>query len=74
MKRLNYRLLIYISGLILMVIVILPSLKAGGTYLFSAEASKISFDEIRPRVMDTAKRFGIIYIILTAVEILLLVI
>lgn len=61
-------------GIILMVIVILPSLKAGGVYLFSAEASKISFDEIRPRVMDTAKRFGAIYIILTLAEVILLVI
>jgi trk system potassium uptake protein len=61
-------------GIILMVIVILPSLKAGGVYLFSAEASKISFDEIRPRVIDTAKRFGIIYILLTIAEVILLVI
>lgn len=61
-------------GIILMVIVVLPSLKAGGVYLFSAEASKISFDELRPRVIDTAKRFGIIYIILTIAEIILLII
>jgi trk system potassium uptake protein TrkH len=61
-------------GIILMVIVILPSLKAGGTYLFSAEASKISFDEIRPRVLDTAKRFGTIYLLLTLAEVILLVI
>jgi trk system potassium uptake protein len=60
-------------GIILLVIVVLPSLKAGGTYLFSAEASKISFDEIRPRVIDTAKRFGTIYILLTIAEIILLV-
>jgi trk system potassium uptake protein TrkH len=59
-------------GIILMVIVILPSLKAGGVYLFSAEASKISFDDIRPRVLDTARRFGLIYIILTVAEIILL--
>jgi trk system potassium uptake protein len=61
-------------GIILMVIVVLPSLKAGGVYLFSAEASKISFDEIRPRVIDTAKRFGAIYIILTLAEVILLII
>jgi len=61
-------------GIILMVIVILPSLKAGGIYLFSAEASKISFEEIRPRVIDTAKRFGVIYIILTLAEVILLTI
>ncbi len=59
-------------GIILMVIVILPSLKTGGVYLFSAEASKISFDDIRPRVFDTARRFGLIYIILTLAEIVLL--
>lgn len=60
-------------GIILMVIVVLPSLKAGGVYLFSAEASKISFDEIRPRVLDTAKRFGVIYFILTIAEVFLLI-
>jgi len=59
-------------GIILMVIVVLPSLKAGGAYLLSAEASKISFDEIHPRVMDIARRFGIIYLILTVSEIILL--
>lgn len=59
-------------GIILMVIVILPSLKAGGTYLFSVEASKVNFEEIRPRVMDTARRFGVIYILLTAAQIFLL--
>lgn len=59
-------------GIILMVVVILPSLKAGGVYLFSAETSKVSFDDIRPRVVDAAKRFGIIYVVLTLLEILLL--
>lgn len=61
-------------GIILMVIVVLPSLKVGGVYLFSAEASKISLDDIKPRVVDTAKRFGVIYIVLTIAEIILLTI
>jgi trk system potassium uptake protein TrkH len=60
-------------GIILMVVVILPSLKAGGVHLFSAESTKATYEQLRPRVIDSAKRFGIIYLLLTFAETLLLV-
>ncbi len=55
-------------GVILMVIVILPSLKAGGILLYSAETTRASFDNLRPRVIDTAKSFGMVYLALTLLE------
>lgn len=59
-------------GIIVMVIVILPSLKAGGVHLFSAESTKVSLDDVHVKVLDAAKRFGLIYVIITLLEVVTL--
>jgi trk system potassium uptake protein TrkH len=40
--------------------------------MFSAESSKVSFEKIKPKLIDTAKRLWVIYIALTLVEVVLL--
>ncbi len=59
-------------GVIVMVIVILPTLKAGGVHLYSAETTRANFGDLRPRIIDTIKSFGIVYLVLTFSEVILL--
>ena len=59
-------------GIIVLTVAILPILGIGGMQLFIAEAPGISPDKLKPRIQDTAKRLWIIYLGLTAAEILLL--
>jgi trk system potassium uptake protein TrkH len=61
-------------GIILLVVAILPFFNIGGNRLFSTEGSNVSFEKIKPKVIDTAKRLWIIYIALTFTEIILLTI
>lgn len=59
-------------GIILLVIVVLPSLKTGGVHLYAAETTRAAFGQIKPRILDAAKQFGVIYLSLTILEILFL--
>ncbi|MFK7953752.1 MAG: TrkH family potassium uptake protein [Ekhidna sp.] len=59
-------------GIIVLTIAILPLLGIGGMQLFVAEAPGISPDKLQPRIKETAKRLWIIYIGLTATELVLL--
>src|SRR3989304_5171385 len=57
-------------GIIVMVIIIMPSLKIGSYNLFTLESSLQ--DRIQPRIKEVGKRLLIIYISLTIAEIILL--
>ncbi len=60
-------------GIILFTLAVVPMLNTqGGMLMFNAEVTGITHDKLRPRVSYTAKSLWIIYIILTAVLILLL--
>src|SRR5690606_34314072 len=59
-------------GIIVLTIAILPLLGIGGMQLFVVEAPVISADKIHPRITDTAKRLWFVYVILTALQIILL--
>lgn len=59
-------------GIIVLTIAILPLLGIGGMQLFVVEAPVISADKIHPRITDTAKRLWIVYVLLTAIQIVLL--
>lgn len=59
-------------GIIVLVLAIMPLLKIGGTQLFSAEASIVVQDKIKPKIIDIAKRLWGIYILLTLLEIIFL--
>jgi len=59
-------------GIIMLMIAIFPSLKIGANHLVTAEGSLFSSDKIKPRMIAVSKRLWLIYIILTAIEILLL--
>ncbi|QQS36801.1 MAG: TrkH family potassium uptake protein [Ignavibacteriales bacterium] len=61
-------------GIIVLSLAILPLLGIGGMQLFSAEVPGITKDKFHPRVKETAKRLWGIYVILTAAEILLLLV
>ncbi|MFH2142793.1 MAG: TrkH family potassium uptake protein [Bacteroidota bacterium] len=57
-------------GIIVLVIIVMPSLQIGGYHLFTLESS--SQEKIMPRIKTIGYRLLLIYIILTVVEILLL--
>lgn len=59
-------------GIIVLTIAILPLLGIGGMQLFVAEAPGITPDKLHPRITDTAKRLWGIYVLLTAIEVVLL--
>lgn len=59
-------------GIIVLVVAIFPYFNIGGNRMFSAESSKVSFEKIKPKLIDTAKRLWAIYIFLTAAEAILL--
>ncbi len=60
-------------GIIVLSLAILPILGIGGMQLFVAEVPGPTPDKIHPRVKETAKRLWAVYIILTAMEVVLLV-
>ena len=57
-------------GIIMLVIIILPSLKIGGYHLFTSESS--FQDKIKPKIKQVGTRLFVIYFSLTAVETVLL--
>jgi len=59
-------------GIIVLTVAILPFLGVGGMQLFVAEMPGITPDKLHPRITGTAKRFWGIYVMLTALEIILL--
>lgn len=59
-------------GIIVLAIAILPFLGIGGMQLYEAEIPSPVLDKLKPRISDTARALWKIYILLTAVQILLL--
>ena len=59
-------------GIIVLAVAILPILGIGGMQLFVAEAPGITPDKLKPRITETAKRLWLIYVSLTALEMVLL--
>lgn len=61
-------------GIIVISIALLPIFGFSTVQLFSAEATGPTKDKIHPKMSDTAKRLLAVYVVLTAVEVVLLVI
>jgi trk system potassium uptake protein TrkH len=59
-------------GIIVLTLAILPILGVGGMQLFKAEVPGPSADKLTPRVRETAKRLWMIYVGITAVEVVVL--
>jgi trk system potassium uptake protein TrkH len=59
-------------GIIVLSIAILPFLGIGGMELYKAETPSPVVDKLTPRISDTAKALWKIYVLMTAVQILLL--
>lgn len=59
-------------GIIVLTLAILPVLGVGGMQLFKAEVPGPSADKLTPRIRDTAKQLWIIYVGITAAQVLLL--
>jgi len=59
-------------GIIVLSIAILPFLGVGGMQLYKAEVPSPVVDKLKPRISDTAKTLWKVYILITALEILLL--
>jgi trk system potassium uptake protein TrkH len=59
-------------GIIVLTLAILPILGVGGMQLFKAEVPGPSADKLTPRVRETARRLWLIYVGITAVEVVLL--
>ncbi len=60
-------------GIILLFIAVLPHLGVAGRQLYKAEVPGPTKDMLTPRVRDTAKILWTVYLMITAIEILLLV-
>lgn len=59
-------------GIVVLSVAILPSLKAGGFQLFTAEMSGVKGEKLTPRIAESAKLLWWVYFMLTALEIGLL--
>lgn len=59
-------------GIIVLSVAILPELAVGGMQLFSAESTGIGTDKLAPRIAATARRLWFLYVLITAIETLLL--
>jgi trk system potassium uptake protein TrkH len=59
-------------GIIVLTIAILPLLGIGVMQLYAAEVPGPTPDKLTPRVKETAKRLWIVYVALTAIEVVLL--
>ncbi|MGF7140803.1 TrkH family potassium uptake protein [Roseimarinus sediminis] len=59
-------------GIILLVIVVMPSFQIGGYQLFTMESSLQ--DKIKPKIRSVGKRLLVIYVLLTLAEVLMLLI
>ena len=60
-------------GIVVLALAILPLLGVGGMQLFRAEVPSPTPDRLTPRIRETAKRLWGVYVLLTAAEVLLLV-
>jgi len=61
-------------GIIVLAVAILPLLGVGGMQLFRAEAPGPTKEKLRPRIRETAATLWLVYVILSAVETVLLMI
>lgn len=59
-------------GIIVLSIAILPMFGLGGMQLYAAEATGLSYEKLSPRIADTAKQLWGTYILLTALEAVIL--
>ena len=59
-------------GIIVLTLAVLPILGVGGMQLFRAEVPGPSADKLTPRVRETAKRLWLLYVGITAIEVLAL--
>jgi len=59
-------------GIIVLSIAILPFLGIGGMQLYKAEIPSPVVDKLKPRISDTAKTLWKVYILITALEVILL--
>jgi trk system potassium uptake protein TrkH len=59
-------------GIIVLTLAILPILGVGGMQLFQAEVPGPSADKLTPRVRETAKRLWLLYVGITAIEVVAL--
>ena len=59
-------------GIIVLTLAILPILGVGGMQLFQAEVPGPSADKLTPRVRETARRLWLIYVGITAIEVVAL--
>jgi len=59
-------------GIIVLSIAILPFLGVGGMQLYKAEIPSPVVDKLKPRISDTAKTLWKVYLLITALEIILL--
>ena len=60
-------------GIIVLSVAILPELAVGGMQLFSAESTGVQADKLAPRITATAKRLWLLYVGITAVQVVFLV-
>jgi len=61
-------------GILILAISLLPALGIGGLKLLSAEAPGPTIEKMGTRITDTAKKLYLIYVLLTAIEVLLLLV
>ena len=59
-------------GIIVLTLAVLPILGVGGMQLFRAEVPGPSADKLTPRVRETARRLWLLYVGITAIEVLAL--
>ena len=59
-------------GIIVLFIAILPKLGVAGRQLFRAEAPGPTEDKLKPRIKDTAKIMWVLYILISAIEVVAL--
>jgi trk system potassium uptake protein TrkH len=59
-------------GIVVLLVALSPFLKVSSIYLFNNEASVVISDKVNPRMFEDARMIWIIYIVLTALEIILL--
>ena len=59
-------------GIIVLFIAILPKLGVAGRQLFRAEAPGPTEDKLKPRIKDTAKILWVLYILISAIEVVAL--
>jgi trk system potassium uptake protein TrkH len=59
-------------GIVVLTIAILPMLGVGGMQMFKAEVPGPSVDKLQPRIRDTAKVLWEVYLLMTAIETVLL--